>query len=132
MMQDVVAGTEGQKEVNAIFVPVELSKKTWLITSISPGAAEKLSRHAIPGGDIAGLLDQLARLRRKAHDRTGHHYPFVIIQETGLDGFWIHGVLQAEGYESHVVDAASIATSRRKRRVKTDCTGHDRSIDRGW
>lgn len=120
MVQNVVAGTEGQKEVNAIFVSVELSKKTWLVTSISPGAGEKLSRHAIPGGDIAELLARLAQLRRKSHDCTGHDYPFVIIQEAGLDGFWIHRVLQAEGYESHVVDAASIATSRRKRRVKTD------------
>lgn len=42
------------------------------------------------------------------------------IQEAGLDGFWIHRVLQTEGIESHVVDAASIATSRRRRRAKTD------------
>jgi transposase len=33
---------------------------------------------------------------------------------------WIHGLLQSEGVESHVVDAASIATSRRRRRAKTD------------
>jgi hypothetical protein len=26
----------------------------------------------------------------------------------GLDGFWIHRVLQGEGVESHVVDPASI------------------------
>jgi transposase len=37
-----------------------------------------------------------------------------------LDGFWIHRVLQSEGIESHVVDAASILTSRRRRRAKTD------------
>lgn len=42
------------------------------------------------------------------------------IQEAGLDGFWIHRVLQTEWIESHVVDAASIATSRRRRRAKTD------------
>ena len=47
-------------------------------------------------------------------------YPIVIIQEAGLDGFWIHRVLQGEGIESHVVDPASIATSRRRRRAKTD------------
>jgi transposase len=29
-------------------------------------------------------------------------------------------MLQSEGIESHVVDAASILTSRRRRRVKTD------------
>lgn len=33
---------------------------------------------------------------------------------------WIQRVLEAEGHETHVVDAASIATSRRRRRVKTD------------
>ena len=45
---------------------------------------------------------------------------FIVIQEAGLDGFWIHRVLLSEGIESHVVDAASIATSRRRRRAKTD------------
>ena len=38
----------------------------------------------------------------------------------GLDGFWIHRALESEGIESHVVDPASIATSRRRRRAKTD------------
>src|SRR6185436_20962363 len=37
-----------------------------------------------------------------------------------LDGFWIHRLLQSEGIESHVVDPASILTSRRARRAKTD------------
>ena len=43
-----------------------------------------------------------------------------MIQEAGLDGFWIHRALENEGIESHVVDPASIATSRRRRRAKTD------------
>jgi transposase len=47
-------------------------------------------------------------------------YPIITIQEAGLDGFWLHRALQQEGVESHVVDAASIATPRRRRRVKTD------------
>lgn len=120
MTQTETHGEHTHQNLEAIFVSVELSKKTWLVTSISPGAGEKLSRHAIPGGDVAGLLDRLEQLQRKARDRTGRKYPFVIIQEAGLDGFWVHRVLKAEGHESHVVDAASIATSRRKRRVKTD------------
>jgi transposase len=43
-----------------------------------------------------------------------------VVHEAGLDGFWLHRALQNEGIESHVVDAASIATSRRRRRAKTD------------
>ncbi len=42
------------------------------------------------------------------------------IQEAGLEGFWIHRALLENGIESHVVDPASVATSRRRRRAKTD------------
>ena len=62
---------------------------------------------------------RFSELRRKACARTGKSFPIVVIQEAGLDGFWIHRVLLSEGIESHVVDAASIATSRRRRRAKT-------------
>jgi transposase len=44
----------------------------------------------------------------------------ITIQEAGLDGFWLHRVLQQERVESHVVDPASIAVPRRQRRAKTD------------
>ena len=63
---------------------------------------------------------RLAQLKEKARGRTGRDFPIIAIQEAGLDGFWIHRVLQSEGIESHVVDAASILTSRRRRRAKTD------------
>ncbi|HWT79421.1 MAG TPA: IS110 family transposase, partial [Candidatus Methylomirabilis sp.] len=46
--------------------------------------------------------------------------PLPDIQEVGLDGFWIHRLLEANGVESHVVDPASIAVPRRHRRAKTD------------
>jgi transposase len=61
-----------------------------------------------------------ADLRHKAEMRTGQSYPLITIQEAGLDGFWLHRVLQQNGIESHVVDPASIATPRRQRRAKTD------------
>jgi transposase len=104
----------------AIFVSLELSRSTWLITSLSPGGGEKMSKHSVRGGDVAGLLHQLAKLRDKAQARTGETFPVIVIQEAGLDGFWLHRVLETEGIESHVVDAASILTSRRRRRAKTD------------
>lgn len=107
-------------DLGAIFVSLELSRSTWLVTSLSPGAGEKMSKHTVRGGDVAGLLVRFAELRAKAQARTGRLFPLVVIQEAGLDGFWIHRVLEREGIESHVVDAASIATSRRRRRAKTD------------
>lgn len=107
-------------DLGAIFTSLELSRSKWLITSLSPGGGEKMSKHSVAAGDVAGLLELFAKLKRKAEARTGRCFPIIVIQEAGLDGFWIHRVLQAEGIESHVVDPASIATSRRRRRAKTD------------
>jgi transposase len=107
-------------DLGAIFVSMELSRRTWLITSLSPGAGEKMSKHSGQAGDVAGLFERFTQLRRKAAARTGQDFPIIVIHEAGLDGFWIHRVLEGEGIESHVVDAASILTSRRRRRAKTD------------
>ena len=107
-------------DLGAIFVSLELSRSTWLVTSLSPGAGEKMSKHTVRGGDVAGLLARFAELRAKAQARTGRLFPLVVVQEAGLDGFWIHRLLESEGIESHVVDTASITTSRRRRRAKTD------------
>ena len=114
------APTAVRTDLGAIFVSLELSRSTWLITSLSPGGGEKMSKHQVRGGDIAALLARFAELKAKALARTGKPFPLVVIQEAGLDGFWIHRALVGEGIESHVVDPASIATSRRRRRAKTD------------
>jgi transposase len=107
-------------DLGAIFVSLELSRSTWLITSLSPGSGEKMSKHSVRGGDIAGLLERFTQLQEKTRARTGKSFEIIVIQEAGLDGFWIHRALQSKGIESHVVDPASIATSRRRRRAKTD------------
>ena len=92
-------------QFGAIFVSLELSRKTWLITSLSPGKGEKMSKHSVTAGDIAGLLARFSELQRKAAVRTGKSFHLIVIQEAGLDGFWIHRVLQQEGIESHVVES---------------------------
>ena len=114
------APTVIQTNLAAIFVSLELSRSNWLVTSLSPGGGEKMSKHSVPAGDVAALLARFSELQQKALKRTGKSFPIIVIQEAGLDGFWIHRVLQSEGIESHVVDPASIATSRRRRRAKTD------------
>lgn len=114
------APTAIRTELGAIFVSMELSRSGWLITSLSPGKGERMSKHAVRSGDVAGLLARFSQLRETTRARTGRNFPIIVIQEAGLDGFWIHRVLENEEIESHVVDAASIATSRRRRRAKTD------------
>ena len=64
------------------------------------------------------------RWRRMAAPTTesvaGVPVEIVVIQEAGLDGFWVHRLLEANRIKSHVVDAASISVPRRRRRAKTD------------
>ena len=74
--------TQASIHVNlaATFVSLELSRSTWLITSLSPGGGEKMSKHSVRGGDVAGLLHQLAKLRDKAQARTGKTFPVIVIQ----------------------------------------------------
>jgi transposase len=102
-----------------LFVSLELSRSTWVATSLVLGS-RKMSKHTLVGGDARKLLDLLARLKSRAEQRMAAPVKIVAIQEVGLDGFWIHRLLEANGVESHVVDPASIAVPRRHRRAKTD------------
>jgi hypothetical protein len=102
-----------------LFVSLELSRSTWVATSLAPGS-KKMSKHALAGGNGRELLDLLARLKTRAEQRIAAPVKVVAIHEVGLDGFWVHRLLDANGVESHVVDPASIAVPRRHRRAKTD------------
>jgi transposase len=102
-----------------VLVSLELSRRAWLVTSLLPGS-EKLSKHGLAAGDGNGLLAFLAELKAKAEQRAPGPVTIVAIQEAGLDGFWLHRLLEKNGVVSHVVEPASIAVPRRHRRAKTD------------
>jgi transposase len=112
-------GTGIAGDCATLFVSLELSRSTWVATSLAPGS-RKMSKHTLVGGDGRKLLDLLARLKTRAEQRIAAPVNVVAIHEVGLDGFWIHRLLEANGVESHVVDPASIAVPRRHRRAKTD------------
>jgi transposase len=63
-----------------------------------------MSKHTLVGGDGRKLLDLLARLKTRAEQRIATPVKVVTIHEVGLDGFWIHRLLEANGVESHVVN----------------------------
>jgi transposase len=96
-----------------------LSQSKWLVTSLVLGS-DKISKHTLKGGDGPALLALLAQLQARAVKRVSQPVPMIAIHEAGLDGFSVHRLLTANGVESHVVDPASIAVPRRKRRAKTD------------
>src|SRR3954469_4929223 len=89
--------TAVRTDLKALFVSLELSRSTWVITFLAPGRGERMSRHSVPSGGTAAPLAPLAQLKEKARARTGQTFPIMIIQEAGLGGFWIHRLLQQEG-----------------------------------
>src|ERR1700693_2059535 len=130
-MQSVTSATAVATTARAnnitLFASLELSKSKWIVTINSPDS-EKFSKHVVEGGDGVGLLDLLSRSRAKAEQRYGVQVKAIVIQEAGLDGFWIHRLLLANGIESHVVDAASLAVDRRHRRGKTHATDGEAAL----
>ena len=110
-------------ELGAIFALMEFSRPVWLITSLSPRSGEKMSKHLVRSGDIAGLLSRFTQLKEKARMRTGKVFPALVFQEAGLAGCLIHGVLHDGRIENYVVDPASIALSRRPLWINTDKIG---------
>ena len=75
-----------RNDLSALFVSQELSLTTWLVTSLSPGGGDKMSKHQVRGGDVAGLFARFSQLQAKCQGRTGRPYRLIVIQEAGLDG----------------------------------------------
>jgi len=105
--------------IGTIFVAIELSQRKWLITMHSPDR-DRISRQSVEGGDHAGLLALIERVRERAARALGAAPEVVSCYEAGYDGFWLHRLLIAAGIKNFVFDPASIAVEQRARRAKTD------------
>jgi transposase len=105
--------------IGTIFVAVELSQRSWLVTIHSPDR-DRISRHKLDGGDCAGLLALVDGVRTRAERALGLAPWVVSCYEAGYDGFWLHRALRASGIANYVFDPASIAVEQRGRRAKTD------------
>lgn len=102
-----------------IFVAIELSQKTWLVTLHSPDR-DRVSHYKVEAGDYAGLLSLIEGVRERAGRKLGAVPGVKSCYEAGYDGYWLHRLLQAKGIENYVFDPGSIAVEQRSRRAKTD------------
>ena len=113
------APTAARSDDSTLFAALELSRKSWLVATNAPGE-EKVSKRTIAAGDAARPARRASGESRTADRQAG--------QGGGHPGGWSRRVLAAPpagGIESHVVDPASIAVDRRKRRCKTDALDVD-------
>jgi transposase len=113
------AGTPTAGHCGTIYVSIELSQRTWLVTLHSPDR-DKISRHKVTGGDQVGLVALIERIRARAERQLGGRPKVASCYEAGYDGYWLHRLLEAAGITNYVFDPASIAVEQRRRRSKTD------------
>jgi transposase len=118
-MQASSVATPTVEHCGTIFIAIELSQRSWLVTLHSPGR-DRISHHKLAGGDRAGLLALIDRERARASRTTAGVPAVASCYEAGYDGFWLHRLLLAAGITNYVFDPASIAVDQRARRVKTD------------
>src|ERR1700716_2312708 len=118
-MQASTVDTPTTDYCGTIFVAIELSQKSWLVTLHSPDR-DRISRHKLQGGDHAGLLALIEKTRSRAEQKLGAPVRVASCYEAGYDGFWLHRLLLAAGIMNFVFDAASIPVEQRGRRAKTD------------
>ena len=76
--------------LGAIFVSLELSRSIWLITSVSPGGGEKMSKHSVSGGDIRCAADALFGACREGVRADGE-----ILPDHRHSGGWIGRLLDS-------------------------------------
>jgi transposase len=107
-MQASNIGTPTVGDCGTIFVAIELSQRSWLVTMHSPDR-DRISRHKLDGGDHAGLLALMEKVRERATLKLGSKPAVVSCYEAGYDGFWLHRLLTAAGITNLVFDPASIA-----------------------
>lgn len=118
-MQASNLGAPVTRHKSTIFVAIELSQGSWLVTVHCPDK-DKISRHKLESGDHAGLLALIDRMRERAARALEASPSLASCYEAGYDGFWLHRRLVAAGITNYVLDPSSIAMDQRARRVKTD------------
>src|SRR3546814_16072201 len=70
MMQASLHGTPTAEHCATISVAIELSMMSWVAVIHSPDR-DRLSRHKLAAGDVAGLLAQIAKVRARVSTALG-------------------------------------------------------------
>jgi transposase len=103
--------------VRTLFVSLELASRSWKLAA-ADSQARKASQAVVSPFDPESLSHGLERARRKFGLPADS--PVMLCMEAGRDGFSVHRWLAWLGMESIVIDPASVAVNRQKRRAKND------------
>ena len=83
---DFTVKAEPEDFNNTLFLAMELSRATWLVATFAPRLGDKISVHAIPGGDTKRLLELIGHLQAKLRGKGVIRVRTVCCYEAGYDG----------------------------------------------
>jgi transposase len=109
--------TRNGEDTSTLYVALELSAGKWKLAFARELAAPPRIR-TVEARALKAVEEEIQAAKR--HLGLPESCRVMTCYEAGRDGFWLHRWLVAEGFESLVVDPASIEVERRARKRKTD------------
>jgi len=109
--------TRNGEDTSTLYVAFELSAGKWKLAFARELAAPPRIR-TVEARALKAVEDEIEAAKR--HLGLVEGCAVKTCYEAGRDGFWLHRWLVAKGFESLVVDPASIEVERRHRKRKTD------------
>lgn len=100
-----------------LYLAFELALDHWKL-AFATEQGEKIRIRTISARDLQALEREVGLARTTFN--LPELSPVVSCYEAGRDGFWLHRHLESENFTNYVVDPASVETSRRGKKVKTD------------
>lgn len=100
-----------------LYMALELSEEKWVL-AFTVGLGQQPRKRAVAGGQVAAVAGEVEAAKRRF--RLAADARVVSCYEAGLEGFWLHRALVAQGIENRVVDSASIDVKRGRKHAKTD------------
>jgi transposase len=100
-----------------LYMGMELSQSHWKL-GFNVGMEKEPQVRQVKAGEVEALQAVITAMKKRY--KLGAESQVKSCYEAGLDGFWIHRYLTAQGIENVVVDPASIEVNRRAKQRKTD------------
>lgn len=107
---------------STIYVAVEVSRSSWVVALHCPDAGGKVSLHTMKPASTGELVRLIRRSRERVVRSSGRDARVLLTYEAGYEGFWLVRDIERRdaGIEVFLNDPASLQTTRRARKVKTD------------
>ena len=104
-------------EDTTLYVAIELSGKSWVVGVKTPGSG-KVGLHVLKPSDTLALIALIERHREVASNKAGTAVRVICCHEAGFEGFWLARCLEANEFETIVLDPSSLLVNRKARQAQ--------------